>query len=163
MNETSIRNGENNVTDILGAIRKILDVFLLEGENQTQEIDFNGTSNQNLEKGAGDFQISGDFSGDFEASKNRIGTQAIRKMKKIEYLSQIENNILEAIMKYLESSKDGKGRDFSYTETKEGFYDHDFITVHVGFNEMETWDIMLRLAVVLLGITPLVMIRRLFW
>ena len=92
-----------------------------------------------------------------------MGTQANRKMNKIEYFSQIENNILEAIRQYLESSKDEKGRDFNLTKTKEGFYDHDFITVHVGYNEMETWDIMLRLAVVLLGITPLVMIRRLFW
>ena len=92
-----------------------------------------------------------------------MGTQANRKMNKIEYLSQIENNILEVMRKYLESSKDGRGRDFSSTKTKEGFYDHDFITVHVGFNEMETWDIILRLAVVLLGTTPLVIIRRLFW
>jgi len=141
MNETSFSNGENNITKMLGAVRKMFNEILLESEKQIQEINFDETSNQNLEQCSGDFSISGDF-GPLE---NRMGTQANRKMNKIEYLSQIENNILEAIRQYLESSKDGKGRDFSLTKTKEGFYDHDFITVRVGFNEMETWDIIIQI------------------
>ena len=63
MNETLIGNGENNVTNILGVIRKTLNEFLLEGEKEIQQINFDETSNQNLEQGSGDFQISGNFSG----------------------------------------------------------------------------------------------------
>ena len=156
-----IDSDPRNILEIMANINKIANKFLQDQENQNQLTSFSDNDNLDLKTGSRELITSGDFSGDF--GDNKIETTKNGKSRLIADLSQIENTVFEMMMKCVELSKHLKGGAISLTRTKEGLYDHEFITLHIGFNEMGTWEIILRFGIVVLGMVPFVITRKLFW
>lgn len=148
LNETlSNKTMENAMINFLQMMENMDDIaskFLKDQEGQIQNADLGDTNNR-------------DFTG--------IGTRNM-----IANVSQIEDYVTEPktiktmeLLKYMKDlSKNINGGNFSLTKTEKGLYDHEFITIHIGFNEMTIWETILRFGIMVLGLIPLVIVRRLF-
>ena len=162
--------GEANLTEIFQEFlkenfSKAINNLLLDKGNQNEITNFGDENNKNLKQGSGvfsgDFDSFGKISGDFEEST--ISTTKNRKTARLANSTKMEMDTLEQMVEFLVQLENVNGGNFSLTTTKENLYDHEFFTLHIGFNEFGTLDIILRFGVVLLGTIPLVIVRKLFW
>ena len=150
----------SSIIEILANISEIANKFLQDQEILNQLTRSDDDNNADFERSSGDLINSDDFAGNF--GDTQIETSKNGKSNLIEDLPKIENTVIEMMMKCVELSKHLKEGNFSLTRTQESLYDHEFVTLHIGFNEMGTWEIILHFGMVVLGMVPFMVVRKSF-